>query len=99
MIHIFFLFDTIHTFLSIFLSAPAGLCRPPLFNSGARSRDQCVQCFCFGLTDQCVSSGLYKYDVSLTVIIHRSNFVAFVSIVGYLHVISKYDLFFILAKQ
>ncbi len=35
-----------------------------MFNAGARTRDECLRCFCFDLTTDCVSSSLYLSEVS-----------------------------------
>ncbi|XP_050723887.1 basement membrane-specific heparan sulfate proteoglycan core protein-like isoform X5 [Eriocheir sinensis] len=39
--------------------SPTVLCRPPQFNSAAINRNDCLNCFCFGATDQCYSSDMY----------------------------------------
>ena len=41
----------------------ASVCAPPQFNSGAKSPDQCLDCFCFGVTDQCYSSERFVSQV------------------------------------
>ena len=32
---------------------PAVVCQPPSFNSLAVTQDDCLSCFCFGVTDEC----------------------------------------------
>ncbi|KAK2193775.1 hypothetical protein NP493_5g02050 [Ridgeia piscesae] len=49
----------------LIISPPAGVCRAPQFNAGARDRSECVPCFCFGVTDQCHSSNLYLSEVTI----------------------------------
>lgn len=47
-----------------FLSAKAGVCRPPLFNEKAAVSSDCLRCFCFGVTETCYSSNLHTITVS-----------------------------------
>ena len=42
-----------------------GICPPGFFNSEAATLDECIECFCFGHTDQCQSTELYVSQVSL----------------------------------
>lgn len=39
------------------------VCRPPQFNIGAVRPEQCLNCFCFGATDQCFSTDQYITQV------------------------------------
>lgn len=43
-----------------------GVCPAGLFNVKARQPDECIQCFCFGVSTQCNSANLYMFSVSLT---------------------------------
>ena len=43
-----------------------GVCPPKSFNSGARSPSDCLQCFCFGITDECSSTELFSSKVDVT---------------------------------
>ena len=62
--YLLLLFDHITKFCLIsVLTAPTGICKPPYFNSEARSFDDCLQCFCFALGDTCYSSQLYQSEV------------------------------------
>lgn len=45
---------------------PSAVCQPPQFNSAAINRDQCLNCFCFGATDQCYSSDMYITQVGMS---------------------------------
>ena len=40
------------------------VCQPPLYNSLATETRECERCFCFGITEECYSSSLYKSMVS-----------------------------------
>ncbi|XP_064610527.1 LOW QUALITY PROTEIN: basement membrane-specific heparan sulfate proteoglycan core protein-like [Liolophura sinensis] len=42
-----------------------GLCSPPLYNAEAKDQSQCYQCFCFGQTKKCYSSGLSVSQIAL----------------------------------
>uniref|UniRef100_T1IKD2 Basement membrane-specific heparan sulfate proteoglycan core protein n=1 Tax=Strigamia maritima TaxID=126957 RepID=T1IKD2_STRMM len=42
---------------TILVVISSGVCQPPLFNTIARTRSECLRCFCFGVSDQCSSSG------------------------------------------
>ncbi len=44
---------------------PAGPCEPPMFNALAARRDECITCFCFGVTDRCYSSELELLQVCI----------------------------------
>lgn len=37
------------------------ICRSGYFNSRARRPDECISCFCFGVSSQCSSADLYTY--------------------------------------
>ncbi|XP_064642804.1 basement membrane-specific heparan sulfate proteoglycan core protein-like isoform X7 [Lineus longissimus] len=47
------------------IKPPSGLCLPPLFHAEAKSVSECLNCFCFGVTDQCVSSKLRRSQLSI----------------------------------
>ncbi|KAK6175562.1 hypothetical protein SNE40_014001 [Patella caerulea] len=42
-----------------------GICRPPTFNINAKSEADCIRCFCFGQTVQCISSNLQTTQITL----------------------------------
>ena len=54
-----------HLTLTFLLSEPAGICQSPMFNAEASTIRDCLRCFCFGITDQCVSSTLTKARIPL----------------------------------
>lgn len=53
--------DTIVT-----VTGNATVCRSGYFNSKARHPNECINCFCFGVSNQCQSADLYTYAVSYT---------------------------------
>lgn len=44
------------------------VCRIGTFNSRAERPDDCINCFCFGMSTQCSSADLYTYSVRYTII-------------------------------
>lgn len=40
------------------------VCQSGYFNSNARRPEECINCFCFGVSTQCSSADLYTYSVS-----------------------------------
>ncbi|KAL1394552.1 hypothetical protein pipiens_011875 [Culex pipiens pipiens] len=43
------------------------VCRNGYFNSKARHPEECINCFCFGVSNQCKSADLYTYALNPTV--------------------------------
>lgn len=43
----------------VVVNKPDGICPQGYFNSQAQNLDECLQCFCFGITDQCTSTELF----------------------------------------
>lgn len=41
------------------------VCRSGSFNSKAVREDECINCFCFGVSTQCSSANLFTYSVSI----------------------------------
>ena len=41
----------------------APVCPPGKFNSDARTPDECIPCFCFGVAQQCTSANLFTYQL------------------------------------
>ncbi|XP_055335566.1 basement membrane-specific heparan sulfate proteoglycan core protein-like [Paramacrobiotus metropolitanus] len=39
------------------------ICQPPLFNAAARTADECLTCFCSGITQNCRSCSLYISEI------------------------------------
>ncbi|XP_076378249.1 terribly reduced optic lobes isoform X5 [Megalopta genalis] len=39
------------------------ICPKGMFNDGARSLDECISCFCFGVAQECRSANLYTYQI------------------------------------
>ncbi|XP_078043463.1 terribly reduced optic lobes isoform X5 [Augochlora pura] len=39
------------------------VCPKGMFNDGARSLDECISCFCFGVAQECRSANLYTYQI------------------------------------
>ncbi|ESO88858.1 hypothetical protein LOTGIDRAFT_125410, partial [Lottia gigantea] len=74
----------------IIVRRQSGICKPPRYNSDAKSEAECIRCFCFGQTEQCFSSGLYNTKV-ISCISSRSIFRA--KYIATCFAIAKGDLF------
>lgn len=46
-----------------FRLVPGDACKPPRFNAAALSPDECRECFCMAVTEDCQSASLYKKQV------------------------------------
>ncbi|EDW00229.1 GH12750 [Drosophila grimshawi] len=46
-------------------------CPAGFFNMLARSRDDCIKCFCFGVASACESANLFTYAIQPPIISHR----------------------------
>ncbi|XP_070560391.1 basement membrane-specific heparan sulfate proteoglycan core protein-like isoform X2 [Ptychodera flava] len=44
------------------VTPPEGVCHDTVFNEDAVILDECVQCFCFGVVQYCISSSYYRYQ-------------------------------------
>ncbi|XP_035741557.1 basement membrane-specific heparan sulfate proteoglycan core protein-like isoform X31 [Vespa mandarinia] len=42
---------------------PKGICPKGTFNAEARSVDECISCFCFGVATECRSANLFTYQI------------------------------------
>ncbi|KAI4497448.1 hypothetical protein M0802_007459 [Mischocyttarus mexicanus] len=42
---------------------PKGICPKGMFNSEARSINECISCFCFGVATECRSANLFTYQI------------------------------------
>ena len=47
----------------VILQKPDGICAVGTFNANANSRSDCLDCFCFGITDECTSTELFLNKV------------------------------------
>ena len=47
----------------VILQKPDGICPAGTFNANADSRSDCLDCFCFGITDECTSTELFLNKV------------------------------------
>lgn len=43
--------------------SPGDICPKGQFNQLARTVDECISCFCFGVTTECKSADLFTYQV------------------------------------
>lgn len=50
----------------LIVQKPQGICPSGTFNIKANRRDECLSCFCFGITDQCSSTEFYFQMVDIT---------------------------------
>ena len=51
----------------VVLQKPDGICpQPGTFNANANNRNECLDCFCFGITDECTSTELFMNKVGWT---------------------------------
>ncbi|KAK2578017.1 hypothetical protein KPH14_008439 [Odynerus spinipes] len=50
---------------------PTGICPKGMFNSEARSIDECISCFCFGVATECRSANLFTYQLPPPVESHK----------------------------
>ena len=41
-----------------------GICPAGTFNANARSPNDCIDCFCFGVTKECSSTELFTVEVN-----------------------------------
>lgn len=46
-------------------------CPAGFFNMLARSREDCIECFCFGVANSCESANLYTYAIQPPILSHR----------------------------
>lgn len=46
------------------------VCQSGYFNSKARLPEECINCFCFGVSKQCSSANLYTYSVRVLFLLH-----------------------------
>ena len=53
----------------VVLKKPEGVCLPGTFNSNANDRNECLNCFCFGITDECTSTELFLNKVGKKMIL------------------------------
>ncbi|XP_022090462.1 basement membrane-specific heparan sulfate proteoglycan core protein-like isoform X3 [Acanthaster planci] len=44
---------------------PEGICTGSVFNKAAEVPDECIDCFCFDITDRCTGSSYYRTQTSL----------------------------------
>ncbi|XP_064459482.1 basement membrane-specific heparan sulfate proteoglycan core protein-like isoform X3 [Ornithodoros turicata] len=51
-----------------------GVCHPPMFNDKAKSTSDCLRCFCFGVSQNCHSSSLYKTTIPLVTGVSLATF-------------------------
>ncbi|XP_014607947.1 PREDICTED: basement membrane-specific heparan sulfate proteoglycan core protein isoform X7 [Polistes canadensis] len=42
---------------------PKGICPKGMFNNEARTLDECISCFCFGVATECRSANLFTYQI------------------------------------
>lgn len=47
----------------VMVNKTEGVCRKGTFNSDARSVDECIACFCFGVATECHSANLFTYQI------------------------------------
>nr|XP_050845973.1 basement membrane-specific heparan sulfate proteoglycan core protein isoform X24 [Vespula vulgaris] len=45
------------------VKGPKGICPKGTFNAEARSVDECISCFCFGVATECRSANLFTYQI------------------------------------
>lgn len=45
------------------VKGPKGVCPKGTFNAEARSVDECISCFCFGVATECRSANLFTYQI------------------------------------
>ena len=59
----------------VIVNKPQGLCASGSFNANAETSEDCLPCFCFGITDQCSSTELYmsKNDVIIQAVVAVDN--------------------------
>ena len=61
----------------VILQKPDGICPAGTFNANANSRSDCLDCFCFGITDECTSTELFLNKVrpifKIQILIFYSN--------------------------
>lgn len=48
-----------------FVGTQSDICQPPLFNAAARTPQECVQCYCSGVTQNCRSCAFHNSNVGL----------------------------------
>lgn len=56
-------FVTPDTILSVGGGGNEPVCQSGFFNNKARRADECINCFCFGVSTQCSSADLYTYSL------------------------------------
>lgn len=49
----------------VVVNKPDGICPSGMFNSNANTAADCLECFCFGITDQCTGTELYLNKVCI----------------------------------
>ncbi|XP_076230674.1 terribly reduced optic lobes isoform X32 [Nomia melanderi] len=47
----------------VMVEKPQDICPKGMFNSEARSVDECISCFCFGVATECRSANLFTYKI------------------------------------
>ena len=59
----------------VIVNKPQGICASGSFNANAETSEDCLPCFCFGITDQCSSTELYmsKNDVIIQAVVAVDN--------------------------
>ncbi|XP_075155748.1 terribly reduced optic lobes isoform X13 [Haematobia irritans] len=62
---------TTDTIVSVDSGIPGGVCSSGSFNSGAHRQEECLNCFCFGITKSCKSSNLFISTIQPPITSHR----------------------------
>ncbi|XP_053982835.1 basement membrane-specific heparan sulfate proteoglycan core protein-like isoform X1 [Hylaeus volcanicus] len=47
----------------VMVNRPGDICPKGMFNSEARTLDECISCFCFGVATECHSANLFTYQI------------------------------------
>ncbi|XP_071944831.1 basement membrane-specific heparan sulfate proteoglycan core protein-like [Antedon mediterranea] len=58
----------------IVLDRGTDICQQPTFNDNAEILDDCIDCFCFGITSTCYSSGYYESEITIPFDIQDDTF-------------------------
>lgn len=64
-------FVTPDTLVTVEEPTQIDVCPAGFFNMLARRRDECISCFCFGITKTCRSANLYNYAIKPPITSHR----------------------------